>query len=239
MFRFIKKIIKLFKFTFNQNGVYYISTAGNMLPDKLSVDEELRLVRNLNYGNDEEKSYAKKELIERNLRLVVFTAQKFDNTGATMEDLVSVGTIGLIKAVGTFNGEKQIKMATYASRCIENEILMFLRKNLKTKREVSFDDPLNQDGDGNELKLVDTLGTSQDEVSLPIENATEKELLKEALSCLNDKELLIMSLRFGLSGKEEMTQKQVADTLGISQSYISRIEKKILLHLKDLLIKAS
>lgn len=237
MIKFFKKIIRLIKLGFLEDNLYFINTAGNILPDKLSSSEESELVKTLNDGDDSQKESAKNELIEHNLRLVVYTAQKFTNTGANMEDLVSVGTVGLIKAVGTFNGEKQIKMATYASRCIENEILMFLRKASKTKREVSFDDPLNSDSDGNELKLVDCLGTDGDEVSKDYDKDIEKQMLKKVLSELNDRELLIMKLRYGLNRENDMTQKEVADSLGISQSYISRLEKKILFRLKNEMLK--
>ena len=203
------------------------------MPEKLTCEEELRLVKELHEGD----SKAKKELIERNLRLVVYTAQKFDNTGVNIEDLISVGTIGLIKAVGSFNGDKQIKMATYASRCIENEILMFLRKSVKIKKEVSLEDPLNMDSDGNELKLSDCLGTPNDEASKDYDNDIEKQILKKALSTLNDREMLIMNMRFGLENDKEMTQKEVADKLNISQSYISRLEKKIIDRLKKEMLK--
>ena len=171
-------------------------------------------------------------LIERNLRLVVYIARKFENTGVAIEDLISVGTIGLIKAVNTFNPEKKIKLATYASRCIENEILMYLRRNTKVKAEVSFYEPLNIDWDGNELLLSDILGTENDTVYNLIEDEVDKQLLFLALKNLNDREKEIVKLRFGLSGKPEKTQKEVADILGISQSYISRLEKKIINRLK-------
>lgn len=234
MFKLIKKIIKKIRLKFvAQNVLHYICTGANVLPEKLSTEEELRLVKELGEGDQN----AKRELIERNLRLVVYTAQKFDNTGVSTEDLISVGTIGLIKAVGSFNGDKQIKMATYASRCIENEILMFLRKTVKMKKEVSLDDPLNLDGDGNELKLADCLGTANDEVSHGYEEDIERQILKRALSTLNDREMLIMSLRYGLNNDEELTQKEVADKLQISQSYISRLEKKIISRLKDEFLK--
>lgn len=177
---------------------------------------------------------AKQVLIEHNLRLVVYIAKKFDNTGIGVEDLISIGTIGLIKAINTYNPEKNIKLATYASRCIENEILMYLRRNNKVRMEVSIDEPLNVDWDGNELLLSDILGTDEDIIYKDMENEAEQKMLKKALSKLSDREKLIISLRFGLNNREEeaMTQKEVADLLGISQSYISRLEKKIMKRLK-------
>ena len=178
-------------------------------------------------------------LIERNLRLVVFIAKKFENTPVGMEDLISIGTIGLIKAVNTFDPEKRIKLATYASRCIENEVLMFLRHNSRLRHEVSLDEPLRTDWDGNELLLSDVLGTESDLVSRGIEEDTEKQLLLSALSHLPQREQRIMRMRFGIGGQKEMTQKEVADVLGISQSYISRLEKRILSRLQTELVKAS
>lgn len=172
-------------------------------------------------------------LIERNLRLVVYIARKFENTGLNIEDLVSIGTIGLIKAVNTFDLSKKIKLATYASRCIENEILMFLRRNNKLRSEVSFDEPLNVDWDGNELLLSDVLGTEPDTISRSIEEEVDRELLYDALETLTERERTIMQLRFGLGNHEEMTQKDVADLLGISQSYISRLEKRIIKRLQS------
>lgn len=171
-------------------------------------------------------------LIERNLRLVVYIARKFENTGINIEDLISIGTIGLIKAVNTFNPEKKIKLATYASRCIENEILMYLRRNNKTRSEVSFDEPLNIDWDGNELLLSDVLGTEEDIITRGIEERVDRRLLVKALHTLSEREKQIMELRFGLAGEEEKTQKDVADMLGISQSYISRLEKRIIKRLQ-------
>ena len=180
------------------------------------------------------KEEARATLIEHNLRLVVYIAKKFDNTGVGVEDLISIGTIGLIKSINTFQPSKNIKLATYASRCIENEILMYLRRNNKTRLEVSFDEPLNVDWDGNELLLSDILGTEEDVIYKDIENQVERGLLRKALSKLNDREKLIIRLRFGLGTREqtEMTQKEVAELLGISQSYISRLEKKIMKQLK-------
>ena len=182
---------------------------------------------------------SKKMLIEHNLRLVVYIAKKFDNTGVGVEDLISIGTIGLIKAINTFNPTKKIKLATYASRCIENEILMYLRRNSKTKMEVSIDEPLNVDWDGNELLLSDILGTDEDIIYRDIEDEVDRKLLKTAMEILSDREKLIIELRFGLNTKdgEEKTQKEVADMLGISQSYISRLEKKIIRRLKKEIVR--
>lgn len=198
------------------------------LPPPLKKDEEEELVEKLIHGDESIRDV----LIERNLRLVVYIARKFENTGVGVEDLISVGTIGLIKAVNTFNPEKKIKLATYASRCIENEILMYLRRNSKVKAEISFYEPLNIDWDGNELLLSDILGTENDTVYNLIEDEIDKELLFLALKHLNDREKEIVRLRFGLNGTREKTQKEVADMLGISQSYISRLEKKIINRLK-------
>ena len=182
---------------------------------------------------------ARSKLIEHNLRLVVYIAKKFDNTGVGVEDLISIGTIGLIKGINTFNPTKNIKLATYASRCIENEILMYLRKNNKTKLEVSIDEPLNVDWDGNELLLSDILGTGEDVISRGIENEVEKRLLYKAIEKLNTREKVIVEMRYGLNNVdgEEMTQKEVADSLGISQSYISRLEKRIMKRLKKEIVK--
>lgn len=210
------------------NGVYYISS-GESLPPPLSKEQETELTNKLNLGDET----AKNLLIEHNLRLVVYIAKKFENTGVCIDDLISIGAIGLIKAVNTFRADKNIKLATYASRCIENEILMYLRKTSRLKLEVSLDEPLNVDWDGNELLLSDVLGTDGDVVSRDIEDAVDKELLHLALNKLNDREKRIVELRFGLNGKHEYTQKQVADLLGISQSYISRLEKRIMKLLYD------
>ncbi|BCZ48215.1 RNA polymerase sigma-E factor [Clostridium gelidum] len=221
---FNKLICKLKLF---RGKLYYVG-GNDALPPPLSKDEEEELVNKL--GNGDEKTRA--TLIERNLRLVVYIARKFENTGVYVEDLISVGTIGLIKAVNTFNPEKKIKLATYASRCIENEILMYLRRNSKIKAEISFYEPLNIDWDGNELLLSDILGTENDTVYNLIEDEVDKQLLVMALKSLNDREKEIVRLRFGLNGTMEKTQKEVADMLGISQSYISRLEKKIIKRLK-------
>ena len=207
--------------------VHYVG-GSEALPPPLKKDEEEELVEKLVHGDNSIRDI----LIERNLRLVVYIARKFENTGVGVEDLISVGTIGLIKAVNTFNPEKKIKLATYASRCIENEILMYLRRNSKVKAEISFYEPLNIDWDGNELLLSDILGTENDIVYNLIEDEVDRELLFLALKHLNDREKEIVRLRFGLNGTMEKTQKEVADMLGISQSYISRLEKKIINRLK-------
>lgn len=207
--------------------IYYIG-GSEALPPPLSKEEEADLLNKLTDGNQEARS----TLIERNLRLVVYIARKFENTKINIEDLISIGTIGLIKAVNTFNPEKKIKLATYASRCIENEILMYLRRNNKTRSEVSFDEPLNVDWDGNELLLSDVLGTDEDIITRDMERQVDRTLLKRAILMLNDREKEIMELRFGLSGGKEKTQKDVADQLGISQSYISRLEKRIIRRLQ-------
>ena len=199
------------------------------LPPPLSPEEERELALRAKQ-NDES---ARKTLIEHNLRLVVFIARRFENTGIPLEDLISIGTIGLIKAVSTFDAEKKIKIATYASRCIENEILMFLRKTSKLKLEVSLDEPLKTDWDGNELLLSDVLCTRPDTVSLNLDQEIEREILRDALEQLNDREKRIIMLRFGLGGQQERTQKEVADLLGISQRYISRLEKRILSRLQS------
>lgn len=207
--------------------VHYIG-GSEALPPPLNREEEEYLLGKLHTGD----SAVRAMLIERNLRLVVYIARKFENTGINIEDLVSIGTIGLIKAVNTFDPEKKIKLATYASRCIENEILMFLRRNSKIKSEVSFDEPLNIDWDGNELLLSDVLGTENDIIYRDLEEQVDKKLLYNALDKLSERERVIMELRFGLSGEEEKTQKDVADMLGISQSYISRLEKRIIKRLQ-------
>lgn len=209
------------------NSVYYISGA-ETLPPPLSQNEETEVLNKLS-NKDEE---ARKLLVERNLRLVVYIAKKFENSGAGIEDLISIGTIGLIKAINTFDVNKNIKLATYASRCIENEILMYLRRSSKIKNEVSFDEPLNTDGDGNELLLADILGTEEDIVFKDIESETDRKIVEEYIHKLNSRERDIMNLRFGFYTGEEKTQKEVADMLGISQSYISRIEKKIIHKMK-------
>ncbi len=220
-----------------KNTVDYVCGNGEALPLPLSPEEEGKQLKLMAEGGEIEREKAKAELIQRNLRLVVYIAKKFDNTGVENDDLISIGTIGLIKAISSFKADKNIKLAPYASRCIENEILMYLRRTARLKSEVSFDEPLNTDFEGNELLLSDILGTSADSVYGEIESSAEKEQLKEALKKLNERERKIMFLRFGLGGGEEMTQKDVADLLGISQSYISRLEKKIILRLKKEIAK--
>lgn len=220
------KLLKHLKI-YSDESIYYIG-GSETLPPPLSNDEEVFLLGKLK----DDKSTVRSILIERNLRLVVYIARKFENTGVGVEDLISIGTIGLIKAVNTFNPEKNIKLATYASRCIENEILMYLRRNNKVRMEVSLDEPLNIDWDGNELLLSDILGTDNDIIYRILEEEVDRELLKIALDKLSKREQKIMELRFGLNNGKEKTQKEVADILGISQSYISRLEKRIVLRLK-------
>lgn len=218
-----------------KRDVYYIG-GSEVLPAPLEAEEETAVIRDLGSEMDQN---AKKVLIEHNLRLVVYIAKKFDNTGVGVEDLISIGTIGLIKAINTFNPTKNIKLATYASRCIENEILMYLRRNNKTKLEVSIDEPLNVDWDGNELLLSDILGTEEDTIYKDLENEVERKLLMRAIGRLTNRERTIVKMRFGLGtldGKEK-TQKEVADLLGISQSYISRLEKKIMQRLKREMVR--
>ena len=208
-------------------NIFYIGGNDN-LPPPLEGKEEAEAIEQLSNGSKE----AKQKLVEHNLRLVVYIAKKFENTGIGIEDLISIGTIGLMKAINTFNIDKNIKLATYASRCIENEILMYLRRSNRIKTEVSIDEPLNQDGDGNELLLSDILGTDEDITSRRIEDEVDKRLLKSSISKLNSREKNIMELRFGFKTGNEKTQKEVADMLGISQSYISRLEKKIISKMK-------
>ena len=212
--------------------LHYIG-GSDTLPPPLSREREAELLERI--GEED----ARKELIEHNLRLVVYIARRFENTGVGIEDLISIGTIGLIKAVGTYRTDKNIKLATYASRCIENEILMYLRKNAGRKGEVSFDEPLNTDWDGNELLLSDVLGTEADVVMRPIEEDVERDLLAAAINVLSPREKQIITLRFGLGGGKEQTQKEVADQLGISQSYISRLEKRIISRLKKEILRLS
>ena len=200
----------------------------------MAPDEEQRILQNY----DGTQLPVRQILIEHNLRLVVYIARKFDNTGVGLEDLISIGTIGLIKAVNTYRSDKNTKLATYASRCIENEILMYLRKSVNQRTEVSIDEPLNTDWDGNELLLSDVLGTEPDCVMRPVEDDVEKQILLRVLKNLPEREKTIISLRFGLSGKDEMTQKEVADLLGISQSYISRLEKRIIQRMKKEMLRA-
>ena len=213
-------------------AIHYIG-GSDTLPPPLSKEREAELLSRL------DQEGARKELIEHNLRLVVYIARRFENTGVNIEDLISIGTIGLIKAVGTYRADKNIKLATYASRCIENEILMYLRKNASRRGEVSFDEPLNTDWDGNELLLSDVLGTDGDTVMRPIEEDVDRSLLAAALNILTPRERQIITLRFGLGGGREQTQKEVADQLGISQSYISRLEKRIISRLKKEILRLS
>ena len=217
--------------------IFYIA-GSQTLPPPLESKEEEELIKKL---SEEDNLKTRQILVERNLRLVVYIAKKFENTGIGIEDLISIGTIGLMKGVNTFNAEKNIKLATYASRCIENEILMYLRRNNKTKAEVSIDEPLNVDWDGNELLLSDILGTDEDIIYKDLEDEAERKILSKAIEKLSDRERMIVDLRYGLSASDgmEKTQKEVADMLGISQSYISRLEKKIIKRLKKEMIKNS
>ena len=220
----MRKIIELIKKLFLKvNYIFYVGSS-DILPEPLSKEEEVKYVE-LSLNGDE---FARNKLIEHNLRLVVFLAKKYENTNIDLEDLVSIGTIGLIKGVNTYKLDKNIKLATYASRCIDNEILMYLRKTKRRRSEVSFEDSLSFDAEGNELHLEDVLGTDSDIVTKGLEDETNKELLKSEIDKLNDRDREIIELRYGLNGKEELTQKEVADLLGISQSYISRIEKKVI-----------
>lgn len=214
--------------------VMYIG-GSDTLPQPLSREREAELIARMGRGD----FAVRQTLIEHNLRLVVYLARRFENTGINMEDLISIGTIGLIKAINTFRADKNIKLATYASRCIENEILMYLRKNAAQRTEVSFDEPLSTDWDGKELLLSDVLGTDGDTVMRPIEADVDRKLLRDAVGKLSSREQDIITLRFGLGGKKEMTQKEVADRMGISQSYISRLEKRIILRLKREILKMS
>ena len=210
---------------FGENKLYYIN-GNDTLPPPLDPEIEEQMIDNINDYD------AKCALIEHNLRLVAFIAKRFENTGANIEELISIGTVGLMKAVSTFNKDKSIKLATYASRCIENEILMFIRKTSTQRREISIDEPLSVDWDGNELLLSDILGSDIDVVSREMEENEEKKILRSAIAELNPREKLIIEMRYGLNGAKELTQKEVADALGISQSYISRLEKKIMERLK-------
>ena len=217
-----------------RDKVMYIG-GSDTLPQPLTRAEEAELIARMGQGDFS----VRQTLIERNLRLVVYLARRFENTGINMEDLISIGTIGLIKAINTFRADKNIKLATYSSRCIENEILMHIRKIANQKTEVSLDEPINTDWDGNELLLSDVLGTDGDTVMRPIEADVDRKLLQDAVGKLSSRERDIISLRFGLGGKKEMTQKEVADRMGISQSYISRLEKRIILRLKREILKMS
>lgn len=217
-----------------RDKIMYIG-GSDTLPPPLPREEETEVIARLEQGDPQ----ARQTLIERNLRLVVYIARRFENTGINIEDLISIGTIGLIKAINTFRADKNIKLATYASRCIENEILMFLRKNSSQRTEVSFDEPLNTDWDGKELLLSDVLGTEGDVVLRPIEADADRKLLSDAVGMLSQRERDIITMRFGLWGQKELTQKEVADRLGISQSYISRLEKRIILRLRREIVKMS
>ena len=221
---YIKLKVKLQNLIF-KNSIYYIN-GSETLPPPLSTEEEERMISIID--SDEARS----KLIEHNLRLVAYIAKRFENTGANIEELISIGTVGLIKAISSFNSEKNIKLATYASRCIENEILMFIRKSTSHKKEISIDEPLSVDWDGNELLLSDILGSDSDVVTKEMEDDEERKILRRAVSDLCDRERIIVEMRYGLKNGRELTQKEVADTLGISQSYISRLEKKIMSNLR-------
>ena len=225
----IKKIIELIKNILGKNEVFFIGSA-DKLPAPLSKEEEVKYVTMAMDGNE----MARAKLIEHNLRLVVFLAKKYENTGESLEDLVSIGSVGLIKGVNTYKLGKNIKLATYASRCIDNEILMFLRKNKRRRGEISFEDSLSYDSEGNELHLEDVLGTDDDIVTKGLEEEVEKKMLYREINNLNERDKKIMIMRYGLFNHDEMTQKDVAKLLGISQSYISRIEKKVIKRLKQL-----
>ena len=227
----INSILRFLGFC-KDRGVYYIG-GSDILPPPLSKEREQQVLEALAEGDH----CARQELIEHNLRLVVFIARRFENTGVNLEDLISIGTIGLMKAIETYRLDKNIKLATYASRCIENEILMHIRKTERQKTEVSLDEPINTDGDGNELRLSDILGTDEDKILKPLEEAVDKRVLRQSLNILNDREKEIIRMRYGLFGSRELTQKEVAKKLGISQSYISRLEKRILRRLKKEFIR--
>ena len=232
----LKTLAQLLAALLRQPSKLHYIGGSDTLPPPLSAAEEQQLLARVESGDES----AKQRLIERNLRLVVYIARRFENTGVNIEDLISIGTIGLIKAIGTFRTDRNIKLATYASRCIENEILMHVRKISSQKSEVSLDEPINTDWDGNELLLSDILGTDGDTVMRPMEEDVELQLLREALARLPERDRYIVSLRFGLCGAQEKTQKEVADLLGISQSYISRLEKRIMQRLRcDLLRQVS
>ena len=232
--KLLNNLLELFKKLLapEQAGVYYIG-GSDVLPPPLERDEEEVTVLAMENGDES----AKQKLIEHNLRLVVYISRRFENTGINLEDLISIGTIGLIKSVNTFRSDKNIKLATYASRCIENEILMYLRKIANQRTEVSFDEPLNTDWDGNELLLSDVLGTDDDEVCRPLEDDADKQMLMQAVNALNERDRSIICMRFGLGGRKELTQKEVADLMGISQSYISRLEKRIIARLRRDMIR--
>jgi len=226
--RFRTMIGRMMLWFYDSGGDNYYINGSDVLPPPLSIEEEGKLIKKLE-NNDQE---AVDILIQHNLRLVVFIAKKFDITGIGIEDLISIGTIGLIKAIKTFRADKNIRLATYASRCIENEILMYIRKNSSRKTEISIDEPLNVDWDGNELLLSDVLGTDENSVSYDLEKSEDEKTIRDAVAGLEKRERTIIEMRYGLTGRKEMTQKEVADTLGISQSYISRLEKRIIQRLK-------
>ena len=215
-----------------ESGIYYIG-GSDVLPPPLKGEEEQRALEALERGEED----AKQRLVEHNLRLVVYIARRFENTGINLEDLISIGTIGLIKAIGTYRLDKKIRLATYASRCIENEILMYIRKTQPQKAEVSLNEPINMDCDGNELQLCDILGTDDDMIQRPLEDDVDLSILRHSLAQLSEREREIVCMRYGLQGRKEQTQKEVAQIMGISQSYISRLEKKILLRLKKEFIR--
>lgn len=222
----LRKLLSLLGLTREQD-IFYIG-GSDILPPPLKGAQEQEALEALERGDEN----AKQTLVEHNLRLVVYIARRFENTGVNIEDLISIGTIGLMKAVGTYRLEKKIKLATYASRCIENEILMYIRKTANQKTEISLDEPINMDGEGNELLLADILGTDEDAISRPLEEDVDKKVLRQALETLPPREQEIVFLRFGLEGRRELTQKEVAQAMGISQSYISRLEKRILQRLR-------
>ena len=228
----MKELIQFLQALLGRNTVYYIG-GSDVLPPPLKGAEEQQALRDLEAGDEN----AKQLLIERNLRLVVFLARRFENTGVNLEDLISIGTIGLIKAISTYRLDRNIKLATYASRCIENEILMHIRKIAPLKAEVSLDEPINMDGDGNELLLSDVLGTDEDMILKPLEDDVDLRLLHQAVGALPEREREIVTMRFGLGGRRELTQKEVARKMGISQSYMSRLEKRIMLRLKKELVR--
>ena len=228
----MKELIRFLQALLGRNTVYYIG-GSDVLPPPLKGAEEQQALRDLEAGDEN----AKQLLIERNLRLVVFLARRFENTGVNLEDLISIGTIGLIKAISTYRLDRNIKLATYASRCIENEILMHIRKIAPLKAEVSLDEPINMDGDGNELLLSDVLGTDEDMILKPLEDDVDLRLLHQAVGALPEREREIVTMRFGLGGRRELTQKEVARKMGIPQSYISRLEKRIMLRLKKELVR--
>ena len=226
----MNRILKIIRKIFRKNNVFFVG-ATDILPPPLSKEEEDYFLELKEKGD----KYAKDKLIEHNLRLVVFLAKRYENTKVDLEDLVSIGSIGLIKGINTYKRGKNIKLANYCSRCIDNEILMYLRKNKKTKTDISFEESLSFDSDGNELHLEDILGTDSDIVTKPLEDEYDKKILKQELSKLEDRDKEIMYLRYGLGGKDELTQKEVAEMLNISQSYISRIEKKVIKKLKQVI----